>query len=78
MAALGGPAGMVGGVLVLVGCGWISSALAKHGFEAVATSAIEKMVAEGTPREEIWKKVSNYKISRSLKDRLYRVLYPQP
>jgi hypothetical protein len=53
LAILGGPAGMIGGVIVLGLTATVSAALAKYGFEAVAVATVKKMVQRGKNKTEI-------------------------
>jgi len=71
LAALGGPAGMVGGVLVLGLTATISAALAKYGFESIAVAAVKKMVQNGKSKPQIRSDINKVPaLSKSMKKKL--------
>lgn len=75
LAALGGPLGMMGGLVLLGILVLISNAIAKYGFEKIMGAVVKGWVEEGKmTKQEILKKVLSYPISRDLKDRIKRIL----
>jgi len=74
LATLGGPAGMLGGLVVLGILVLISNALAKYGFRKIFEASVRKFEEKGMSREEIIKKVEAYPISKELKLRIKNLL----
>lgn len=74
LAAMGGPAGMVGGVCVLVACGLISKGLAKYGFRRIFEATVRGLREKGMSKDEILSRVERYPISKDLKLRLKDLL----
>lgn len=71
LALLGGPFGMVGGVVTLTLIAAVSSAITKFGVEALAKSIITKLKASGKAPDSILKEIDNFPmISKGLKAQL--------
>ena len=70
LALLGGPGGMIGGLVVLGLLVLVSNAVAKYGVEAIFKKVVEGLRRNGTSDEEIRQKVDGYPISRGLKRRI--------
>lgn len=70
LATLGGPLGMLGGIGALIVLALISKGLTSYGFEAMFKATVNKLVAQGTSKDEIRKKVSKYPISKDLKRKI--------
>ena len=51
LAALGGPAGMLGGIAVLILLALISRGLAKWGLERIAKAVMQKLIEKGETKE---------------------------
>ena len=71
LATLGGPAGMIGGIGLLVVMALISKALARYGFERIFVASVRGLREKGISNDEIIRKVEGYPISKSIKRRLY-------
>jgi hypothetical protein len=71
LAALGGPAGMVGGIGVLVLAGFISKGLASYGLEAIFKAVLRELKKRGERKQDLLKKVDGYWISSSLKRAIF-------
>ena len=67
LAALGGPFGMLGGILVLGVLGLITRGLATYGFEAVFVATVDRLHSRGITTAEIRERLESYPISRELK-----------
>lgn len=71
LAALGGPAGMIGGVLVLGLTATIAAALAKYGFESIAVATVKKMVKNGKSKSQLRSDINKVPaLSKSMKKKL--------
>lgn len=70
LAIMGGPVGILGGLVVLGVAVLLSKGLAEYGFEPIFTGVISELVRKGKTKEEILKSVSEYPISQGLKDKL--------
>ncbi len=71
LAALGGPFGMMGGLLVLALLVLISNAIAEYGVKRVGNLVIRGLMKKGMSKEEINKKIDSYWfLSDSLKKKL--------
>ena len=70
LAALGGPAGMIGGIFVLGLLLLISQAVAEYGFETIFLRVLRGLKAKGLSKAEILKKIDSYPISLDLKLKL--------
>lgn len=68
LAALGGPAGMLGGIGVLVLLGFMSKGLAAWGLEKIAIAVMQKLIENGETKETLLHKIGSYRfLSRDLK-----------
>jgi hypothetical protein len=70
LATLGGPLGMMGGVLVLGLLVLVSQAIAEYGFEYIFHRVLLGLKAQGLSKAEILKKIDPYPISLELKLKL--------
>ena len=70
LAALGGPAGMIGGIFLLGLLVLIGQAIAEYGAEAVFVSVVRGLKEKGHTKSEVLKKIDSYPISLSLKLKL--------
>jgi len=70
LAALGGPLGMVGGILALGLLVLIGQAITEYGFETVFCSVLRGLKERGNTKEQILKKIDSYLISLELKLKL--------
>lgn len=71
LAFLGGPiGGMITGIAALGLLGYLSSGLAKYGFERVMRAVLLKHQEKGQTKEEIFKTIDSYPISSDLKAKL--------
>jgi hypothetical protein len=70
LAMLGGPLGMLGGVLVLGLLVLISHAVAEYGFETVFVRVLRGLKAKGDTKAQILKTIDSYPISLELKLKL--------
>lgn len=71
LAALGGPFGMLGGIVVLGILGLISRGVSTYGFEVIYSRVINRLRDEQNLTEKmIIDKINNYPISRSMKLKL--------
>jgi|GEM_PF-5658911 len=75
LATIGGPGGMVGGVLLLIGTGLVSRAVAAFGVGKVAEALVNRLLEEGISADDIWDRVRKYPVSKSYKDRVFRLLF---
>lgn len=78
MAALGGPLGMVGGVVFLGVVGLVSQAVTDYGFEAVYKAVVRKLKESGMSDSDIRNEINSYPISKHLKFKLLRLLDDPP
>lgn len=69
LAALG-PFGMLGGIATLGVLAFISTAIAKFGFEKVFSAVLVKLRKDGKTCEEIREEINKYPISKELKRKL--------
>lgn len=71
LASLGGPAGMLGGIAVLILLALISRGLAKWGLERIAKAVMQKLIDKGETKGSILEKINSYRfISKDLKLKL--------
>jgi hypothetical protein len=70
LAFLGGPFGMLGGIVALGIITLFSKALAEYGFEAIFTEVIRRFEAQGKSKDEIINTINSYPISRELKEKI--------
>lgn len=71
LALLGGPFGMIGGVLVLTLIAAISSTIAKVGVEALAKAVVQKLKDSGSLESAIIQEINNFPmISEGLRAQL--------
>lgn len=80
LALLGGPAGMLGGIAVLILLGLVSRAAAKKGFPTLVKLVIKGLVAAGHSREDIRRKVESYPtwvVSKELRTKICGTLSDQ-
>jgi len=71
LAALGGPAGMLGGIVVIGLTATISAALAKYGFSELAQATVRSMVRNGKSKSKIRKEINGLPaLSKSLRQKL--------
>jgi hypothetical protein len=59
LAALGGPAGMLGGIATLIALGLASKALAEYGFPKVAHAVVSGLIKRGESKERIRQKLDS-------------------
>jgi hypothetical protein len=67
LAALGGPLGMLGGLVVLGVLGLISKGLADYGFEAIFKATVDELKRKGKSKFDIEREIESYPISHDLK-----------
>lgn len=67
LSTLGGPWGMLGGLVVLGLLVLVSNAIGTYGAEEVVRAVVKKLKKDGLSKEEVLKKVESYPISMSLK-----------
>ena len=67
LATLGGPLGMIGGLIALGLLALISDALTKYGFDKLFGAVVERLKRDGLSTEEIRIKVNSYPITSELK-----------
>jgi hypothetical protein len=67
LAALGGPAGMLGGIAVLGILGLISWSISEYGFEKIAIAVIMELKKKGRKRSDVIKEIEGYPITRGMK-----------
>ena len=60
LAALGGPLGMVGGVIALTLIAAISSAIAKFGVESLAMAVVKKLIEDGGSYNSLIQEINNF------------------
>ena len=70
LAAMGGPAGMIGGVFAFAAMALISDAIVKYGYSAVMNAVLKELYKKGETKETILAKVETYPISNDLKRKL--------
>lgn len=71
LAALGGPVGMIGGVVVLITLGGGISIISKYGVTQIMIEVSKKiMKKEGLSKEDMFNKIDSYPITKSLKARI--------
>lgn len=70
LAALGGPVGMIGGIIVLGLLVLIAQAIAEYGAEAIFVRVVRGLKEKGHTKAEVLKKIDSYLISLSLKLKL--------
>jgi hypothetical protein len=74
---MGGPAGMIGGIGVLVLLGLVSRALTKWGLPKIAQAVVKGLVSAGSTPSGIRKRISSYPkwvISGPVRAKLFEVL----
>lgn len=72
LALLGGPAGMLGGVTVLIALGLASKALTEFGYPKVAEAVVRGLVSKGESKESIRQKIGRiprWLVSQSARDK---------
>jgi len=74
LAILGGPLGMLGGIVLLGILVLISHALAKYGFRKIFEASVKRLQEQGLTKEEILRRVEGYPISKDLKLRMKELL----
>jgi hypothetical protein len=75
LATMGGPFGILGGIAVVALLALTIDAVAQWGFEAIAVALVNKLVEDGTSREEIRRKVNGYwMLSKSIKRKILSAL----
>ena len=67
LAALGGPAGMLGGIGLLAVLALISWGIAEYGFEKIAVAVIKELKRKGRKRSDVLREIEGYPISRGMK-----------
>lgn len=67
LATMGGPLGMIGGIVLLGILVLISNAIATYGAEVVIKKVIVNLKTKGLSKEEVLKKINSYPISMGLK-----------
>lgn len=72
LATLGGPLGMLGGIGALVLMGIVCNAIGKYGFDAIFLAVLKGLMAKGTTKAEIRRKIDTYPISNGLKQKIKR------
>jgi len=70
LAVIGGPLGMLGGILALGLLVLIGQAVAEYGFETVFCSVLRGLKENGNTKDKILEKVDSYPISLELKLKL--------
>jgi len=70
LSALGGPLGMLGGIAVLGLLILLSQALTEFGFDAIFGAVVQRLLEQGTSKEQMLQQISNYPISTDLKRNL--------
>jgi hypothetical protein len=70
LAGLGGPFGMLGGIVVLGLAGLISMAIAQYGFEGIFRGVIDGLARDGKSEHEILGRIERYPLSGDLKAKL--------
>ena len=74
LAFLGGPFGMMGGIVLLGLLVLISHAVAEFGVEAIFKRVLQGLKEKGMTKEEIRKKIDGYPIASDLKLKLKEYL----
>lgn len=69
LAAIG-PGGMLVGIGIIGVSGMISEALTQFGFDAILSKIVKGLYKKGETKDSIIHKIDNYKISKSLKQKL--------
>ncbi|MEG4319880.1 MULTISPECIES: hypothetical protein [unclassified Microcoleus] len=67
LAALGGPAGMLGGIALLGIIGLATETLSKYGLEAVLIGIYRQRLQNGDSKSSLCKEIRNLPISKELK-----------
>lgn len=68
LAALGGPVGMFGGVVALITMGGGISLISRYGVSKIMIEVSKKIMEnENLSKEEMFKKIDSYPITKSLK-----------
>jgi len=70
LATLGGPLGMVGGIIALGLMVLISQALSEYGIDALCEKVILGLFQKGLSKSDISRKIEKYPISKGLKLKL--------
>lgn len=74
LSTLGGPFGMMGGIVAVALLAVVIDALAGASFEYIGKKVVEGLIDEGHSEEEIRETVENYPISRGLKLKILELL----
>ncbi|GAB4332911.1 MAG: hypothetical protein OHK0047_21160 [Leptolyngbyaceae cyanobacterium] len=67
LAVLGGPFGMLGGIVLLGILGLIAKGLSDYGFEAIFKATVDELRRKGKSIVDIEREVESYPISQGLK-----------
>jgi len=67
LALLGGPFGMLGGIVAISAMVLISRGITKYGFKHLLTASVDSMLKKGMTKADIIAKIETYPISRELK-----------
>ena len=70
LSFLGGPLGMLGGIVMLGLLGLIAKAISDFGFERIYRGVVAKMKEDGKTQDEILRAIDKLPISRTLKANL--------
>ncbi len=75
LAAMGGPFGLIGGVVAIGVLALVVDAISEYGFEAIGKRVVEGLKEDGLSRSEIIAKVNGYSmLSKSLKKKILEVV----
>lgn len=77
LSTLGGPAGMLGGIAVLIALGLASRAVAKYGFQRVADAVVAGLIDKGGSKQSIQKELESYPrllVPQKVRDRALAVI----
>lgn len=73
LALLGGPFGMIGGLVTLIVIApTISEYVAKHGTEKLVKGVVNKLVEKGTSKQEIGRQLQSFPLSSELKSKILK------
>jgi hypothetical protein len=74
ISTMGGPFGILGGVIAIAALALAVKAIAKYGFKYVAEKVIEGLEEKGYSRQQIKEEIESYPISELLKAKLAEIL----
>ncbi len=77
LSIMGGPFGMLGGMVLLGILVQISTAISKFGFLKIYHAVIKELYKNGEDKKTILEKINSYPISKELKNSLFNLINDQ-